>query len=155
MKHFLLIILFSISGYSQSISKQIIGSAGKTETNSNHKMTYTVGETVIGVMTAGGSQLGNGYYPGLDLQVLSVEDNTLDVQIKVYPNPTSKSLYVYHPDLNSFTIYLVDLNGKLLYQGNINKEEPLDISNYTVGMYLLTIENNETKQKNIYKIIKK
>lgn len=155
MKNIILILLVSTMGYSQTISKQVIGTTGNTLTNSNLKVSFTVGEPVVGLMTAGGNQLGNGYYPALDLQALSVEDNTMDVELKVYPNPTSQSLYVLHPDISSFGISIVDLNGKQLYVGTINKDEPLDVSNYTQGMYLVTIENKETNKKNTYKIIKK
>ncbi len=157
MRHLLLVLTltFSLLSFSQSISKQVIGTSGKTLTISNLKLTYTVGEPVVGLMTAGGNQLGNGYYPAMDLQALSVEDNVLDVQLRVYPNPTSQSLYVTHPDTNSFGITIVDLNGKQLYSGTINKEVPLDVSGYTQGMYLVTIENTTTNKKNTYKIIKK
>lgn len=155
MKQLALFFLVTTIGYSQTISKQVIGTAGKTQSNSNLKVSWTTGEPVVGLMTAGGNQLGNGYYPALDLQALSVEDNVMDVQLRIYPNPTSQSLYVSHPDLNSFGITIVDLNGKQLYQGIINKDEPLDVSNYTQGMYMVTIENATTNKKNTYKIIKK
>ncbi len=155
MKNIVMILLMTTISYSQTISKQVIGTAGKTQSNSNLKVSWTTGEPVVGLMTAGGNQLGNGYYPALDLQALSVEDNVLDVQLRIYPNPTSQSLYVAHPELNSFGITIVDLNGKQLYSGTINKEEPLDVSNYTQGMYLVTVENKETNKKNTYKIIKK
>ncbi len=155
MKQLALILLVTTMGYSQTISKQVIGAAGKTQSNSNLKVSWTAGESVVGLMTAGGNQLGNGYYPSLNLQALSVEDNVLDVQLRVYPNPTSQSIYVMHPDVNSFGITIVDLNSKQLYSGTINKDEPLDVSNYTQGMYLVTVENKETNKKNTYKIIKK
>ena len=155
MKQLMLFLLLTTMGYSQTISKQVIGTAGKTQSNSNLKVSWTAGEPVVGLMTAGGNQLGNGYYPALDLQALSVEDNVLDVQLKVYPNPTSHSLYVSHPELNSFGISIVDLNGKQLYSGTINKNQPLDVSNYTKGMYMVTIENKTNNKKNTYKIIKK
>ena len=157
MKYLILVLTltFSSLSFSQSISKQVVGTSGKTQSNGNLKLSYTVGEPVIGLMTAGGNQLGNGYYPAMDLQALSVEDNVLDVQLKVYPNPTSQSLYVSHPDMSSFGITIVDLNGKQLYQGTINKEEPLDVSNYIQGMYLVTVENAAANKKNTYKIIKK
>jgi hypothetical protein len=157
MKTALAFIYFlgSLSITAQSISKQVIGAAGKTQSNGNSKLSWTVGEPVVGLMTAGGNQLGNGYYPALNLQALSVEDNVLDVQLRVYPNPTSQSLYVSHPDMNSFGITIVDLNGKQLYSGTINKEEPLDVSGYTQGMYMVTVENTTTNKKNTYKIIKK
>ena len=150
-----LALLSSPLAFSQSISKQVIGTAGKTQSNSNLKVSWTTGEPVVGLMTAGGNQLGNGYYPALDLQTLSVEDNVLDVQLRIYPNPTSQSLYVTHPDMSSFGITIVDLNGKQLYSGTINKDEPLDVSNYTQGIYMVTIENTTSNKKNTYKIIKK
>ncbi len=155
MKQLSLFLLVTTIGYSQTISKQVIGTAGKTQSNSNLKVSWTTGEPVVGLMTAGGNQLGNGYYPALDLQALSVEDNTMDVQLRIYPNPTSQSLYVSHPDMSSFEITIVDLNGKQLYSGTINKEEPLDVSNYTQGMYMVTIKNTAANKKNTYKIIKK
>jgi len=155
MKQLTLLLLVTTIGYSQTISKQVIGTAGKTQSNSNLKVSWTTGEPVVGLMTAGGNQLGNGYYPALDLQALSVEDNVLDVQLRIYPNPTTQSLYVSHPDMSSFGVSIVDLNGKQLYQGTINKDEPLDVSNYTQGMYMVTIENTSTNKKNTYKIIKK
>jgi hypothetical protein len=155
MKTVLLMFFFTFVCNAQSITKQVIGASGKTLTNSNLKLSYTVGEPVVGLMTAGGNQLGNGYYPAMDLQALSVEDNVLDVQLRVYPNPTMQSLYVSHPELNSFGITIVDLNGKQLYSGTINKEEPLDVSGFTQGMYLVTVENTIANKKNTYKIIKK
>ena len=91
----------------------------------------------------------------MDLQALSIDDATLNVQIKVYPNPTSQLLYVSHPNLNFFSIQITDLNGKKVYTGIINKDQPLDISNYTQGMYLVSIENKEANKKNTYKILKK
>lgn len=155
MKQLILFLLVTTLGYSQSISKQVIGTAGKTQTNSNLKLSWTAGEPVVGLMTAGGNQLGNGYYPAMDLQALSVEDNSLEAQIKVYPNPTSQMLYVSHPEYSSFSIQIADINGKQIHTGTIEKEMPLDVSNYTQGLYLITVENKETNKKNTYKIIKK
>ena len=155
MKKLITLLLITGIASAQSISKQVIGAAGKNQSNGNSKLSWTVGEPVVGIMTAGGNQLGNGYYPALNLQALSVEDNVLDVQLKVYPNPTSQSLYVSHPDMNSVGITIVDLKGKKVYAGTINKEEPLDVSGYTQGMYLVTVENTVTNKKNTYKTIKK
>jgi hypothetical protein len=149
------IALMSMIGYSQTISKQVIGTAGKTQSNSDLKVSWTTGEPVVGLMTAGGNQLGNGYYPALDLQALSIEDSAMEVSLKVYPNPTSQFLHVSYPEITSFAIQILDLNGKQIYTGTINKEQPLDISTYSQGMYLIILENKATYQKNTYKIIKK
>jgi hypothetical protein len=154
MKNIVMILLMTTISYSQSISKQVIGTAGKTQTNSNVKVSWTTGEPVVGLMTAGGNQLGNGYYPAMDIQALSIDDVNLNLEIKVYPNPTSQSLYVSHPDLTSFQIQIVDINGKQIHIGAIEKEVPLDVSSYSQGMYLITVENKESNKKNTYKIIK-
>jgi hypothetical protein len=154
MKYLILLFLVTTMGYSQSISKQVIGSAGKAESNSNFKLSWTTGEPVVGLMTAGGRQLGNGFYPGKNVKALKIEDNALDLQVKVYPNPTSQLLSVSHPELNTFAIQITDLNGRQIYSGTIDKNQPLDVSHYTQGMYLVTIENKESNKKNTYKIIK-
>jgi hypothetical protein len=139
----------------QTISKQVIGTSGKSHSNASYKLSWTTGEPLVGLMTAGGNQLGNGYYDSLNLHALSIEDTTMDLQLKIYPNPTSQLLYFSHPELNSFSIQITDLNGRQIYLGSISKEIPLDISNYTQGMYLVCIENKEVNKKNTYKIIKK
>lgn len=155
MKYFVIILLVTTTGYTQSISKQVIGTAGKTQSNSNLKVSWTTGEPVVGLMTAGGHQLGNGYYPAMNVKALKIEDNALDLQVMVYPNPTTQLLYVSHPELNSFKIQITDLNGKQIYSGILDKDQPLDVSHYTQGMYLVTIVNKEANKKNTYKIIKK
>jgi hypothetical protein len=150
-----LVMIFYNSAISQTISKQVLGASGKTLSNSNLKVSYTAGELVVGLMTAGGNQLGNGYYPAMDIQALNIDDTTLNVEIKVYPNPTSQSLYVTHPEYNSFLIQITDINGKQIYVGTIEKEMPLDVSSYSPGLYLFIIQNKESNKKNTYKIIKK
>jgi hypothetical protein len=154
MKTVILMFFFTFFCNSQTISKQVIGTAGKTQSSSNLRVSWTSGEPVVGLMTAGGNQLGNGYYPAKDLQALTIQDIAMDIQIKVFPNPTSQIIYVSHPDINSFLISILDLNGKLLYTDIINKDQPVDFSAYTQGVYFINIENKESKKKNTYKIIK-
>jgi hypothetical protein len=89
------------------------------------------------------------------LLALGIEDYTLDVQLKVYPNPTAKLLYVSHPEQTTFSIGIADLNGRQIYSGTINTITPLDIGQYPQGIYLVTIASTETHKKNCYKIIKK
>lgn len=157
MKHLLSILALLTTSLvlSQTIAKQIIGASGKTLTNDNLTVSYTLGETVVGLMTADGNQLGNGYHPAMDLEALNIEDSSILTHIKVYPNPTSHFLYVSHPEINSFEIQITDLNGKQLYWGAINKDEAFDLSNYSPGMYLITVKNKDFNQINTYKIIKK
>ena len=132
-------MFFSVGLSAQSISKQVIAPAGSTISNGNNQLSYTAGEVVIGAMTDedGSFQLGNGYYPSLDLSVLSIESPTTNLLVKVYPNPTKELIFVTHPISNSFKVFISDLTGKVLFQKQVGKQEPINIESYPTGTYLI------------------
>ena len=123
----------------QSISKQVIAPSGSTISNGDNQLSYTAGEVVVGGMTAedGSVQLGNGYYPSLDLQALSIESPTTNLLVKVYPNPTKEVIFITHPSSNSFKVFISDLTGKVLLQKEVGKQEPINIQGIPQGLTLL------------------
>ena len=157
MRYFILVfLLFSISSYSQTISKQVIGPAGQTFENGNNKLSYTAGEVVVGAMTDedGSYQLGNGYYPSLDLSTLNTESAELKLQVKVFPNPTKEVIYITHPTENLFEVKVTDVSGKQILQTAYQTPQPLSIQNLATGTYFITVTTKDSKQTNTYKIIK-
>lgn len=157
MKQLFFVILFltPVLVLSQSIDRQLIGATGKTINNSNFGISFSVGEPIVGLMIHDVAQLSNGYYPAMQLQMLTVEDAEIDLQFRVYPNPTSQFLYVSHPEVSAFEVQISDLNGKQLYLGTMIKEQPIDVSAYLTGMFFITIQNKDSNKKNTYKFIKK
>ena len=130
MRYFSLVFLFlSFSGFSQTISKQVIGPAGATYENGTNKLSYTAGEVVVGAMTDedGSYQLGNGYYPSLDLSTLNTESPELQLQVKVYPNPVAEAIFITHPTEQFFEVRITDVSGKQILQTAHQKEQPLNI----------------------------
>ncbi len=101
------------------------------------------------------TQIRSNYKTILKQGGLGIKDNTIDLNIKVYPNPTSKLLYVSHPEQKNFSVRISDLTGKQMYSGAMTTATPLDIAKYPQGMYLVTVTSKETNQKNSYKILKK
>jgi hypothetical protein len=152
----LVFLLFSISSYSQTISKQVISPAGSTYENGNNKLSYTAGEVVVGAMTDedGSYQLGNGYYPSLDLSTLNTESTELKLHVKVFPNPTKEVVYITHPTENLFEVKITDVSGKQILQTAYQNLQPLRIQNLTTGTYFITVTTKDSKQTNTYKIIK-
>ena len=151
----LFILMFLSAGLSaQSISKQVIAPLGGTISNGNNQLS-TAGEIVIGGMTAedGSFQLGNGYYPSLNLTTLSIESPTTNLLVKIYPNPTKEVIFITHPSSNSFKVFISDLTGKVLFQKEVGKQEPINIERYPSGTYLINV-TTEDKKTNSYKIIK-
>ena len=158
MRYFTLaILLVSLSGFSQTISKQVIGPAGATYENGTNKLSYTAGEVAVGAMTdeEGTYQLGNGYYPSLNLSTLNTETPELQLQVKVFPNPTKEVIYITHPTEQFFEVKITDLSGKQILQTANQKQQPLNVQILTTGTYFITVTTKESKQTNTYKIIKK
>jgi len=156
MRYFILVfLLMSLSGFSQTVSKQVISPLGGTAFSDTHKLSYTTGEVLVGAMTSedGSIQLGNGYYPSLDLSTLNTESAELQLQVKVFPNPTTETIFISHPISNSFKVFISDLTGKVLLKKEVGKQEPINIESYPTGTYLINV-TTEDKKTNTYKIIK-
>lgn len=157
MRYFTLaILLVSLSGFSQTISKQFIGPAGATYENATNKLSYTAGEVLVGAMTSedGGIQLGNGYYPSLDLSTLNTESPELQLQVEVYPNPVAEAIFITHATEQFFEVRITDISGKQILQTAHQKEQPLSVQSLTSGTYFVTVTTRDSKQTNTYKIIK-
>ena len=158
MRYFILIfILLSLSSYSQSISKKVIGPGGQTFENGNNKLNYSVGEVAVGAMTDEEDiyQLGNGFYPSLNLSTLNTETPELQLQVKIFPNPAKEVIYITHPTEQLFEVRITDVSGKEILQTAYQKQQPLSVQILTIGTYFITVTTKESKQTNTYKIIKK
>ncbi len=79
---------------------------------------------------------------------LGFDDNTLDNNFQVYPNPASSVINVFSKNQELSSIVIYDILGERLYSNNtINSEQvTIDITEYSEGMYFLTINNNATKK---------
>jgi hypothetical protein len=157
MRFLVLFLFFGAGLQAQTISKQVIGPSGATFENGNNKLSYTAGEVVVGAMTDedGSYQLGNGYYPSLDLSTLNTETPELQLQVKVYPNPVTEAIYITHPKEQFFEVAITDISGKQILQTVHQKEQPLSVQTLTIGTYFITVTTKDSKQTNTYKIIKK
>ena len=157
MRYFIFpFLILGLSGYGQSISKQVIGPAGATYENGTNKLSYTAGEVVVGAMTDedGNIQLGNGYYPSLNLSTLSTETPELQLKVKVFPNPTKEVIYITHPIEQLFEVRITDISGKQVLQTAHQKQQPLSLQTLTTGTYFVRVTTKDSKQTNTYKIIK-
>jgi hypothetical protein len=156
MRYTILFLLASFYCSSQIISKQVIGPSGQTFDNGNNKLSYSVGEVAVGAMTdeEGTYQLGNGYYPSLNLSTLNTETLELKLQVKVFPNPTKEVIYIIHPTEQFFEVKITDVSGKQILKTAHQKQQPLNVQTLTTGTYFIAVTTKESKQTNTYKIIK-
>jgi hypothetical protein len=74
----------------------------------------------------------------LGIGTLSINENTLENTLELYPNPSNSIINITLPESSkeaSFTIY--DMLGKRVYQSQIlNSKEEIDVSHFKSGIYL-------------------
>jgi hypothetical protein len=84
----------------------------------------------------------------VNLTPLSIDESASD-QPTIYPNPTSD--YFTITGINTCSILIFDLNGKLVYQ-NISSDSKIDISFLPKGMYIVKLISS--KGFSIHKVLK-
>jgi len=147
--YFLFLLLISVTGYSQDLPQQIIGSAGDQHSNASASLSWTLGETVTATLTNSGVHLTQGFQQG-NLTVSSlVEQDMLDFSLKVYPNPVIDIL-ILETDEKQHSYRVINMHGEVVLNGNITAVlQEIDFTNLPRGVYLLSVD-----QKQTHKIIK-
>ncbi|WP_340111267.1 T9SS type A sorting domain-containing protein [Maribellus mangrovi] len=76
---------------------------------------------------------------------LSMELSAEEQSFSFYPNPTNDFLILKIPQkMQNYTVEIVNINGQVLQSYNLNSNEKrLNVSNLTVGVYLLRIQSDE------------
>jgi len=142
----------------QSISPQVIASAGTHYTGSNAQLSWTIGEPVITTVSNGSNIITQGFHQTL-LTVISVEEQTVaGVNVNVFPNPTSDMVNInIVNNLKALQMDLFDMNGKLLHARKIGAAEgnvQISMTDYARANYLLRIYSADQSVNFTYKVQK-
>lgn len=85
---------------------------------------------------------------------LSNDDFDLTKKEKLYPNPTSGTLYVSESMVSNFDLVeIFDLSGRLISSTKLQSE--ISLNDQRAGMFIVRLTNSETGVSDIQKIIKK
>lgn len=142
----------------QSISPQVIASAGTHYTGSNAQLSWTIGEPVITTISNGNNTITQGFHQTL-LNVTSVEEQSLaGVNVTVFPNPTSDVLNInLTNNLKNLQMDLFDMTGKLLQARGIGASEgnvQINMTEYARANYLLRVYSADGSVNYTYKVQK-
>lgn len=152
---------FFQNSYSQQLDRQVFSSNGTSINSGNIWLDYTIGEMNIVTYTTGSIVLNQGFH-----QVYSTSTSILNLSyssaIKVYPNPGSGYLQIDIPDdmVNKSFYKLTDIAGRVISDyDNLNTLLPsnkntINISGLPYGIYLLTIQTQNSNSTYLYRIIK-
>jgi uncharacterized protein (TIGR02145 family) len=68
----------------------------------------------------------------------------LTTEVNVYPNPASTQLNVVIDRSGDYTVSLTNINGQMVFtQANVMSNIQIDISEFTKGLYFITITDND------------
>lgn len=142
----------------QSISPQVIASAGTHFTGSNAQLSWTIGEPVITTVSNGSNIITQGFHQTL-LNVTSVEEQSIaGVNVTVFPNPTSDVVNInLVNNLKDLQLDLFDMSGKLLQARKIGAAEgnvQIGMNEYARANYLLRIYSVDGSVNYTYKVQK-
>lgn len=140
----------------QTLSPELIASAGAHAVNTSTQLSWSLGEPLIETVSGSALQLTQGFHQTY-FTTTALDDPAPGFLLRVYPNPTAGQLNietVLAP--RPFSLALYDQLGRALqWQGSQQGTSlrVLDLSGYTPGLYLLQLCGEEGKTIQSFKII--
>ena len=148
---FLFLLSFSVS------AQTVISSAGKTTINGNYNVSWTVGETVINTLSAGGTILTQGFHQPLLIEILptGIEKGLL-LDMIAYPNPAfDKVLFKGGDPSGIYHVRVVDKLGRILLQKTLPASDlEILVEGYNNGTYLIEVVEDKTNKRRVFNVVK-
>lgn len=145
-------------GLTQVNAQETVVTSGGNATGTNGNVSYSVGQTLYTTITGTTGSVAQGVQQPFEIQtVLGAENFNINLQLSVYPNPTTNWLQL---DIKNYSFeklgyQVFDSNGKLVLQSKISTETTtINMENLSTNIYLLKVLDNNKEMKT-FKIIKK
>ena len=153
------LILFKICFFISmgSFAQSVISSSGKSTSNGDFILSWTIGEGVISTIGSNDIELTQGFHQPLRIDVIAVGiEDDLILDIIAYPNPTyDKVMFEGGDPVGIYHIRVVDKLGRVLEQKSIPFQEfILEMGRYNNGTYLIEVVEDKTGKRKIFNIVK-
>ncbi len=138
-------------------AQETIVSAGGTITGSGGSVSQTIGQIVYTTNQNSDGSVAQGVQQAFEISVVSVTNTTINLDLTVYPNPTTKylNINVLDSNFNKLSYALYDLQGRIIKSEKIVTTNTLiNMQGLAVATYFLKVKQNQQIQKT-FKIIKK
>jgi hypothetical protein len=148
---------------SQSISPEVIATAGDYFVGSNATLSWTLGEVITETVFNGNYTLTQGFQqPHYNITSIPDDPNIKNdplADINIYPNPVGDQLNVNFKEMkqDNVTITLFDLNGKVLINDiaeNTTTVKQLNMTYVAKGSYILRFATKDGKFLKSFKVVK-
>lgn len=153
-----LLVTTLLLGLTQVNAQEAVVTSGGNASGTNGNVSYSVGQTVYTTNTGATGSVAQGVQQPFEIQtVLGVENFNINLQLAVYPNPTTNwlQLEVKNTDFTNLSYQLFDLNGRMIYNQKVTTEtSTISMEQLPTTVYLLKVLDSN-KELKTFKIIKK
>jgi hypothetical protein len=144
----ILTCVLTLSSYAQT--ENVISTGGNTVENSQGSLTWTIGESVVNTIESPDAHATQGFNQGW-LNFLNIERYSENINITVFPNPTTHYINIESDKPSDLIIY--DVSSKIVRNLSIEKEDKVDLNNLAPGIYFMDFTRKTNKIKTIKIII--
>jgi hypothetical protein len=139
----------------QSLSPQVIASAGNSFTTATCRIEFTIGEPVTASLTAGGNTLTQGFHQP-EIHYAALQNYASDYVFTLYPNPTEQFVTVESTKRDDMRVHVFDALGKSIQVSSVFQEKiTIDMQTLAAGSYVLMVTTQSGRPLHSYTVIKK
>lgn len=158
MKFKKLIVTTFLFALAQVNAQEAVVTSGGNASGTNGNISYSVGQTVYNTNTGTNGSVAQGVQQAFEIQtVLGAENFNINLQLAIYPNPTTNwlTLEIKNYNFEKLNYQIFDIHGKMIVQSKISAETTtISMENLSTNIYLLKVLDNN-KEVKTFKIIKK
>lgn len=144
-----LIILFQFFFCSLSYSQEVISTQGNSYTTSGFSLDFTIGEILINEYMIGSVILSQGIHQP-SWEIVGVKDHFTDINVTVFPNPTSSVLNIKTNEIVNVDYIIVDSKGVSVMKGTVREEHTvIELNFLSPEIYFLILKKGRQKLKSI------
>ncbi len=155
MKKTLVFILFV--SFSNVYSQQLVSTSSAYIDKDGTKISWSIGEVVIGTIASNDIQLTQGVLQPLIIDIFPTGiEEMYRLDMIAYPNPVfDKVLFKGEDPMGEYNIRLVDKTGKVLLERRMNYNDlSVDMSKYNYGTYFIEVIESGSNKRRVFSIIK-
>ena len=150
-------IIFLTLGLTNSYAQQAATATGGDASGSGGSVAYSIGQVVYTTSTGSTGSVAQGVQQPYEISIaLGVENQSINLVMAAYPNPTNDylTLSVSNLELSNLNFQLFDMSGKLIENRKITSAtETIRMENLPSASYFLKVTTNNNDVKT-FKIIK-
>jgi hypothetical protein len=139
----------------QSLSPEVIASAGNSFTTATCRIEFTIGEPVTSSLTSGSNTLTQGFHQP-EIRFASFENYTDEYLFTLYPNPTEQFVTVASTKRDDMQVHVYDALGQVVQVSSVFQEKiTIDLQTLSAGSYVLMVATKSGQPLHSYTVIKK